>query len=321
MNQAVEKTEKNAKIPSPAPLKTVLVMGVGLIGGSFAKGIRQRKLAQEVVGFGFHEAKLQKAVELGVLDRYEMHLPTAVAQADLILLAVPLGAIEQLLAEIQPYLTAETIVTDAGSAKKCVLQSAQQVFGRIPENFVAGHPIAGKESSGVEAADGDLYENHRVILTPTAETNVQALQQVKQLWQGLGACVSEMTPEYHDEVLAATSHLPHLLAFTLVDLLNEHEELGNVFQYTAGGFRDFTRIASSDATMWRDIAVNNSDAIVKWLRNYQQALGEMIQLVEAQKGEQLFELFTAAKEARDLHIVNRDPEKMQDCDFEESQSV
>jgi len=306
-----------SKIPSPDQLNSVLVIGVGLIGGSFAKGIRQRKLAQEVVGFGFHEQKLQKAVELGVLDRYEMHLPTAVAQADLILLAVPLGAMTSVLTSIQPHLSEHTIITDAGSSKKSVLQSAEQVFGKVPANFVAGHPIAGKESSGVEAADGDLYVKHRVILTPTDGTDPQALQRVKQLWQGLGACVSEMTPEYHDEVLAATSHLPHLLAFNLVDLLNEHEELGNVFQYTAGGFRDFTRIASSDATMWRDIAVNNSEAIAKWLRKYQQGLDEMIQLVEAKKGDQLFELFAAAKEARDLHIVNRNPDVMQDCDFEE----
>jgi len=246
-----------------------------------------------------------------------MHLPTAGAQADLSLLAVPLGAMTSVLTSIQPHLSAHTIITDAGSSKKSVLQSAEQVFGKVPANFVAGHPIAGKESSGVEAADGDLYVKHRVILTPTEGTDSQALQRVKQLWQGLGACVSEMTPEYHDEVLAATSHLPHLLAFNLVDLLNEHEELGNVFQYTAGGFRDFTRIASSDATMWRDIAVNNSEAIAKWLRKYQQGLDEMIQLVEAKKGDQLFELFAAAKEARDLHIVNRNPDVMQDCDFEE----
>jgi len=308
------------QIPSPAAssevlFNSVLVIGVGLIGGSFAKGIRQRQLANEVVGFGFHEKKLQKAVALGVLDRYEMHLQTAVAQADLILLAVPLGAMTSILTALKPYLSEDTVLTDAGSAKKSVLEAVKQVFGQLPENFVAGHPIAGKETSGVEAADADLYVKHRVILTPTEETSSKALQKVKQLWQGLGACVSEMSPDYHDEVLAATSHLPHLLAFNLVDLLNEHEELGNVFQYTAGGFRDFTRIASSDATMWRDIAVNNSESIAKWLRTYQQSLAHLIQLVEAKKGDQLFELFIAAKEARDLHIVNRQDE-MQDCDFE-----
>ncbi len=293
----------------------VLVIGVGLIGGSFAKGLRKRQLVEEVVGFGFHPEKLQKAVELGVLDRYETHLPTAVAEADLIMLAVPLGAMSSLLEEMNPYLRPETILTDAGSAKCSVIEAVKSVFGHLPSSFVAGHPIAGKESSGVEAADGNLFVKHRVILTPTEETDAKAIQAVKQLWQGLGACVSEMSPAYHDEVLAATSHLPHLLAFNLVDLLNEHEALGNVFQYTAGGFRDFTRIASSDATMWRDIAVNNREAIVKWLKNYRDSLDGMIELVEDKRGDQLFELFQAAKEARDLHIVQRGKE-LQDCDFE-----
>jgi prephenate dehydrogenase len=297
------------------PLK-VLVIGVGLIGGSFAKGLRERHAVEEVIGFGYHKEKLQKAVELGVLDRYEMHLPTAVAEADLIMLSVPLGAMQTLLHEMQPHLRKETIITDAGSAKKSVVEAVESALGQLPPTFVAGHPIAGKESSGVEEADGELFVKHRVILTPTEETHPHALVQVRELWQALGACVSEMTPAYHDEVLAATSHLPHLLAFALVDLLNEHEELGNVFQYTAGGFRDFTRIASSDATMWRDIAVNNSEAIAKWLKNYQQSLTDLIALVESREGAKLYELFEAAKSARDQHIVNRNPDEMQDCDFQ-----
>lgn len=290
---------------SVKPLNKVTVIGVGLIGGSFAKALKVRGLAKEVVGFGSRKERLEKAVALGVIDTAETDVAHAMHEADLVMLAVPLGAMETVMRQIQPFLNPDTLLTDAGSAKVTVIQAVKRSLGFLPPNFVAGHPIAGKEQSGVEVACENLYVDHRVILTPSEESNAEAVARLSEIWSALGAVVSEMAPDYHDEVLAATSHLPHLLAFGLVDLLNEHEELGNVFQYTAGGFRDFTRIASSDATMWRDIALNNSTAIVKWLTHYQAEIAHLIDLIESQNGQALFDLFAHAKTARDTHIVKR----------------
>ncbi|WP_127470876.1 prephenate dehydrogenase [Thiomicrorhabdus aquaedulcis] len=286
-------------------LHKITIIGVGLIGGSFALGLKKLGLIDEIVGYGHNADNLQLAVDLNVIDSFSTDIKTAVENSDLIMLSVPLGVMQTVLRDMQPFLKADAIITDAGSAKMSVVEAVQAVFGELPSTFVPGHPIAGKEQSGVAAACEDLFKAHRVILTPTVNTDAAALQTVQSLWQALGANVQTMTPAYHDEVLAATSHLPHLLAFALVDLLNEHDELGNVFQYTAGGFRDFTRIASSDATMWRDIALYNSDAISKWLKHYQNAIGHLIELVDAKDGPALHHLFSEAKAARDEHIVKK----------------
>ncbi len=286
------------------PLAKITVIGVGLIGGSFAKGLKEAGLVKTVFGFGKREVNLQKAVELGVIDAYSTDIQTAVQDSDLIMLSVPLSVMEQMMKEMKPYLKEGVIITDAGSAKSSVIQAAQSVFGTLPARFVPGHPIAGKEKSGVEAADAELFIAHRVILTPTEQTDDSAVALVTQLWQALGANVESMSAQHHDEIFAATSHLPHLLAFSLVDMLNEHQELGNVFPYTAGGFRDFTRIASSDATMWRDISVENSTAIVKWLKEYQASLSQLTEMVEKQDSQGLQQLFLGAKQARDQHIKN-----------------
>ncbi len=286
------------------PLAKITVIGVGLIGGSFAKGLKEAGLVKTVFGFGKRELNLQKAVELGVIDAYSTDLQTAVQDSDLIMLSVPLSVMEGMMQEMKPYLKEGVIITDAGSAKGSVIQAAQAVFGMLPARFVPGHPIAGKEKSGVEAADAELFVAHRVILTPTEQTDTSAVVLVTQLWQALGANVESMSARHHDEIFAATSHLPHLLAFSLVDMLNEHQELGNVFPYTAGGFRDFTRIASSDATMWRDISVENSTAIVKWLKEYQASLSQLTEMVEKQDSQGLQQLFLGAKQARDKHIKN-----------------
>lgn len=286
-------------------LNKVTVVGVGLIGGSFAKGLKKAGLVSEIVGVGRNIANLEKAVQLGVIDRFTDDMADAVKQSDLVFLAVPLGAMKSALELMKPFLSEQTIITDGGSSKSSVILSAQEVFGELPTGFVPGHPIAGKEQSGVTAADEDLYIDHRVILTPTPQSDENAVATVRGLWTALGANVEVMSPQQHDEIFAATSHLPHLLAFALVDLLNEHEELGDVFQYTAGGFRDFSRIASSDAEMWRDIAVYNSDAIVKWLQNYGVAIQELTNLVAEKDAEALYALFKEAKQARDKHIVQQ----------------
>ncbi|MBO1925121.1 prephenate dehydrogenase/arogenate dehydrogenase family protein [Thiomicrorhabdus sp. 6S3-12] len=286
-------------------LNKITVIGVGLIGGSFAKGIKKLGLAKEVHGFGNNEDNLKMAVDLHVVDSYSTDIQTAMQDCDLVMLAVPLGAMQPVLESLQPYIPQSAIITDAGSAKQSVIDAVTEVFGFLPENFVPGHPIAGKEQSGVAAADDQLFVDHRVILTPTESTSSAALETVKALWQALDARVEVMSAGFHDEVFAATSHLPHLLAFALVEMLHEHPELGNVFKYTAGGFRDFSRIASSDATMWRDISIYNHQAIAKWMTEYRDYLSGMIELVEKQDADALYELFTTAKQARDQHIVNK----------------
>ncbi|QKI89131.1 prephenate dehydrogenase [Thiomicrorhabdus xiamenensis] len=286
-------------------LNKITVIGVGLIGGSFAKGIKQLGLAKEIHGFGNNEENLKMAVDLQVVDSYSTDIQTAMQDCDLVMLAVPLGAMQPVLESLRPHIPQSAIITDAGSAKQSVIDAVTKVFGYLPENFVPGHPIAGKEQSGVAAADDQLFVDHRVILTPAESTSSAAVETVKKLWLALDARVEVMSAGFHDEVFAATSHLPHLLAFALVEMLHEHPELGNVFKYTAGGFRDFSRIASSDATMWRDISIYNHQAIAKWMTEYRDYLSGMIELVEKQDAEALYELFTTAKQARDQHIVNK----------------
>jgi len=295
----------NVELTTIKKLKKITIIGVGLIGGSFAKGVKQAGLVEEVVGFGKNTKNLELAVNLGVIDSFSTDIGHAVKDSDLVFLAVPLGAMKSVFLDMKPYLSEQTIITDGGSAKSSVILSAQEVFGELPKHFVPGHPIAGKEKSGVAAAEANLYIDHRVILTPTVNTSPMSLETVEHLWTSLGANVEVMNAQQHDEIFAATSHLPHLLAYSLVDMLNEHEELGDVFKYTAGGFRDFTRIASSDAVMWRDIAVYNSDAITKWLKNYGNAIDELTKLVEHKDAEALYRLFDDAKNARDKHIVNK----------------
>ena len=286
-------------------IERLIILGVGLIGGSLALAAKQRGLVKEVIGYGRHEANLQKALSLGVIDTYALDLEAALNKPGLVFLGTPLGAMPKLFAQMRPYLNEHFIITDGGSAKVCVLRAAEEHLGPWYPYFIGGHPIAGREHSGVEAALADLYDKKKVLLTPGRHTLNHVVASVSRLWEGLGSEVSLMDAAYHDNVLAATSHLPHILAYSLVDLLNEHPELGNVFHYTAGGFRDFTRIASSDPTMWRDIALNNRTAIVNWLKEYQAQVGEYIQLIEAGDGEGLFDHFTQAKSARDKHIVRK----------------
>ncbi len=292
----------NMKTVSIPTLSKITIIGVGLIGGSFAKGLKEKGVSKTIFGFGHNESNLKKAVALGVIDQYSTDLQKAVQDSDLIMLSVPLGVMKSIMEEMKPYLKKGVIITDAGSAKSSVIAAAQSAFGTLSARFVPGHPIAGKEKSGVDAVDAELFVDHRVILTPTEQTDVDAVALVTQFWHALGANVESMSAQQHDEIFAATSHLPHLLAFSLVDMLDEHQELGNVFPYTAGGFRDFTRIASSDAVMWRDISVKNSTAIVKWLKQYQSKITTLTKMVENQDGEALQKLFVDAKQARDKHI-------------------
>ncbi len=280
-------------------LNRVVVVGLGLIGGSFALSLKKNQLCLEVVGCSRSQTTLEKGLELGVIDRAEYDLATAVKDADLVLLAAPIGSTESLLRAMAPGLDGHTVVTDAGSVKGTVVAAARRVFGELPGWFVPGHPIAGSERSGVEAADSGLYENHKVILTPAHNTSPTALALVKATWQGMGADVVTMNVEQHDQVLAATSHLPHLLAFSLVDTLAKAEENQEIFRYAAGGFRDFTRIASSDPTMWHDIFMANGDTLLSTLEQFSDGLEVMKKAIIEQDSETMLGIMTRAKAARD----------------------
>ncbi|MCP5143101.1 MAG: prephenate dehydrogenase/arogenate dehydrogenase family protein [Gammaproteobacteria bacterium] len=280
-------------------IRRLTVIGVGLIGGSLARALRRAGAVGEVVGCSRRIEHLQRAVDLGVIDRYETDMATAVAGADMVVVSVPLGAMEAVFRAISPALAADAVVTDVGSSKASVMAAVEAACDGVPAWFVPGHPIAGAERSGVEASFADLYETRRVILTPVEVTDPAATTRVRTMWERCGARVSEMQVAHHDEVLAATSHLPHILAYGLVDTLANLEEHDEVFQYAAGGFRDFTRIASSDPTMWRDICLANRVAILKMMDFYTRDLAKLREMVEAGDGEALFELFTRAKSERD----------------------
>ena len=278
---------------------TVCIIGTGLIGGSLALAIRQAGFCKEIVGAGRTEATLVKAVELGVIDRYDTSISNAAEDADIVVVCVPLGSMHAVFEQINAAEIENTIITDAGSAKQSVIDDAEFVFGAGFRNFVPGHPIAGTEQSGVSAAFPELYQNRRVILTPTENTSVDALEKVRAMWQSAGAEVETMSAEHHDLVLAGTSHLPHLLAFGLVDCLNNLEDVDEIFRFAAGGFRDFTRIASSDPIMWRDICLSNRDEVMVMMRRYSKEMEKIYRALEAGDGEKLREIFERAKQARD----------------------
>lgn len=280
-------------------INRLTIIGVGLIGGSLARALRKSNAVKQIVGYGRNQPNLEKAVELGVIDHYETDMAVAVRGADVIVLAVPVGSSEAVLQSLKPHLDPNTIITDVGSSKGAVVEAARKVFGEVPATFVPGHPIAGTEKSGVEASFAELYEKRRVILTPLDNTDKQALQVVRNMWVQTGAVVEETTVEHHDDVLAATSHLPHMLAFALVDTLAIMDDKVEIFRFAAGGFRDFTRIASSDPQMWHDICVTNSNSIVAMLDLFMNDLEKLRNAIKSGDSDYLLQVFQRAKKARD----------------------
>ncbi len=283
----------------PLRIKRLCLIGVGLIGGSLLRALRRAGVVDEIVGCGRNRDSLEKALKLGVIDRIEQDPAQAVAGADIVVLAVPLGAMETIFTAIAPGLGNETILTDVGSAKASVVEAASKVFTELPAGFVPGHPIAGTEKSGVEASFAELFEGRRVILTPTSKSSAAAIERVRAMWQACGAEVVEMDIAQHDEVLAATSHLPHMLAYSLVEMLARRQDSEEIFACAAGGFRDFTRIASSDPTMWHDIALANQEALAALLEQFSDDLQALAGAVREGDSDYLKTLFTHAKQARD----------------------
>lgn len=278
------------------------VVGVGLIGGSFALALKEAGLVGEIVGIGRGRANLETALEKGIIDAFTHSLSEGVAGADVVFLSTPVQTLSKVASEVLPHMKPGSILTDGGSVKADVIQAIEPM---LPAgiNFVPGHPVAGTEQSGSAAAFASLYRGRRCILTPTSRTAPDALEKIKRLWQAAGSEVVVMTPEKHDRVLAAISHLPHMVAYALVDAVgNCSDENENILNYSAGGFRDFTRIASSDPTMWRDIALSNRIALLEVIENFEKSLAEVKQDIAAGNSEGLFEFFLRSKQRRDAIV-------------------
>ncbi|MSQ49893.1 MAG: prephenate dehydrogenase/arogenate dehydrogenase family protein [Betaproteobacteria bacterium] len=277
----------------------VVVIGVGLIGGSFSLALKEKKLCGQVVGVGRSAANLKLALERGAIDSIEADVAAAVRGGDLVLLATPVAQFSGLLPAIEKALKPGAIVSDAGSTKRDVVAAARAALGVKSAQFVPAHPIAGAELSGAAAANPQLFRGRRLVLTPLAENKPQDLDAIADLWSAIGAQVSRMTPEEHDQVFAAVSHLPHLLAYALVSELSERPDAAKLFGYAAGGFRDFTRIASSQPEMWRDICVANRDQLLRELHLFENKLETIGTLLEAGDAASLQQLFAAARAARE----------------------
>ena len=287
-------------------IKKLSILGVGMIGGSLARALKRADACQTVVGFGRSEEKLRMAMDLGVIDEDSLRARDAVQGADMVVIATPLSTNARLFADIKASLPENAVITDVGSAKGIVVKAARENLGEKFANFVPGHPIAGKEKSGVEASSADLFEDHVVILTPGEETSIHALSNVTAMWEACLAEVITLDVEHHDDVLAATSHLPHVLAYALVDCLAKKQETEEVFSYAAGGFLDFTRIASSDPTMWHDICTANRDSLLRMLDMFNEHLVQVRDAIEKNDSEKIHQVFSRAKETRDSVLSRKD---------------
>ena len=280
-------------------INNLSIIGVGLIGGSLARALRKAKLVGRVTGCNRSEKTLKKAVELDVIDDYFLNISEAVKDADLIVIGTPLSVSEKILPDVADSMSVNSILTDVGSVKGGIVNVARKALAEKFPNFVPGHPIAGTEKNGVEASYEDLFVDHRVILTPLEETSPKAHELVTQMWKSVGAEVVDLDIKHHDEVLAATSHLPHMLAYALVDCLASMQERDEIFEYAAGGFADFTRIASSSPDMWHDICFSNREALIRTLEIFSSHINNIKSAIEESESDELLKTFRRAKEARD----------------------
>jgi prephenate dehydrogenase len=285
-------------------VRHLAVVGLGLIGGSFARALRAAGAVGKISGYDLDPAQVRQALALGVIDVGAEHAAQAAHGADVIVLAVPVLATAQALHAVRAGLREDAVVTDVGSTKRSVLAAVADVFGAIPPRFVAGHPIAGTEKSGVTHAQTGLFRGHRVILTPHAAQETHALELIAELWRQCGARVVTMDATRHDAIFAATSHLPHLLAYSFVDMLTRLPEAdAEIFPNAGGGFRDFTRIASSSPRMWHDILCANAQPVLELLRRQIGELTELERMMQAGEWERLYTLFERARAARERHLT------------------
>jgi len=282
------------------------LIGLGLMGASLALALRRRGAVKEIVGVSRTAGTAARALELGVVDRCTDTPQAAADGADAVVIATPVRAVPQVLREIESSRPAHAVITDVGSVKGYVVEQARTILGPMSmPRFVPGHPIAGTERSGVDAAFAELYENHHVVLTPVEETDPQALDAVRRMWEVTGSDVIEMPVAQHDSILAATSHLPHVIAYALVGYLAEDPRGARMFELAAGGFYDFTRIASSDPTMWRDICLTNKQCIVTAMQGFRARMDSFVEAIEAGDGDRLLRWFEHAKQARDTGLEKK----------------
>ncbi len=283
--------------------KQMAIIGVGLIGGSLGLVARRKRLVRSVIGYGKRRGELQRAIAAGAIDRYFLSIQKTVSDADLVVLATPVGMFEKICRSMAPYLKEGTIVTDVGSVKGGWVEKIETL---LPPHvaFVGGHPIAGREKSGIESSAIELFEGHRCILTPTARTSRPALKKMRAFWEAVGATIYEMDPVEHDRVMAAVSHLPHAAAYALMETLC-HPDIAhdNPVRFSAGGLRDFTRIAASSPEMWRDIFLANGGNMIKVINRYIQTLEAMKKKIAAQDGAGLTTLFSRANVIRQKAIL------------------
>ena len=282
-------------------INKITIIGVGLIGGSLARALKSNNLANIVFGYGRDQNRLEAATKEGIIDQYSTDLKIAVDGADIIVIATPVGSFESLLHDLKPFITQHMIVTDVGSTKSSIANSAKYILDEMLSNFIPAHPIAGKEKSGFEASDAGLFLNKKVIITPLDSNPSESINTIKKMWEDVGANVDFMSSESHDELLGMTSHLPHMLAFSLVNYLVSQNPSASI--YAAGGFKDFSRIASGDAVMWSDICLNNKAQIIKHIKNYQKTLDSLVSSIDNENNDELEAFFVNAKKTRDSWIV------------------
>jgi cyclohexadieny/prephenate dehydrogenase len=279
--------------------KRVALIGFGLIGGSIARAARAQALTGEIVTTARSEKTRARVTELGVVDRVVATNAEAVADADLVILCIPVGACGPVTQEIAPHLKAGAIISDVGSVKSAVVKD---MAPHLPKNvhFVPAHPVAGTEHSGPDSGFAELFIDRWCILTPPEGTDKDAVERLRAFWAAMGAKVEVMTPEHHDLVLAITSHLPHLIAYTIVGTADELAQVtsSEVIKFSAGGFRDFTRIAASDPTMWRDVFLANKDAVLEMLGTFNEDLAKLTRAIRRGDGEALFDHFTRTRAIR-----------------------
>ena len=281
-------------------INKITIIGVGLIGGSLAKAIKENNLAKVVFGFGRDLNRLEKAQKANVIDQFSTNLKDAINDSDIVIIATPVGSFKEILIEIKPFLTSKIVISDVGSTKTNIASIVSQTLGDYSNYFIPAHPIAGKEKSGFEASEANLFSNRKVIITPLETSSPDSINLIQKMWEGTGADVDFMSPESHDELLGMTSHLPHMLAFSLVNYLISKNPSASI--YAAGGFKDFSRIASGDAVMWRDICIQNKDQIIDHIRGYQKTLNSLVDAIENENSDELDLLFTSAKKTRDSWV-------------------
>ena len=281
-------------------INKITIIGVGLIGGSLAKAIKENNLAKVVFGFGRDLNRLEKAQKANVIDQFSTNLQDAINNSDIVIIATPVGSFQEILSEIKPFLTSKIVISDVGSTKTNIASIVSQTLGDYSNYFIPAHPIAGKEKSGFEASEANLFNNRKVIITPLETSSPDSISLIQKMWEGTGADVDFMSPESHDELLGMTSHLPHMLAFSLVNYLISKNPSASI--YAAGGFKDFSRIASGDAVMWRDICIQNKDQIISHIKGYQKTLNSLVDAIENENSDELDLLFTSAKKTRDSWV-------------------